>query len=155
VTSADPRESLLDAMAGELHGGPLARRRILTELADHIDDAVDDLRSSGVPREKAIEEAVKRVGDPETILNAFGASRARTARRWRRRTRLSLAWIALAAMSVVTAVAAELPEVSGAKAPAKVLAPASRPLAPPGHPTARRSSLAKHDRRTSRAQPPR
>lgn len=138
MTSADPRERLLDALAGELHGGPLARRRILTELADHIDDAVDDLRGSGVPREEAIEEAVKRLGDAETIANAFGASRARTAGRSRRRTRYSLAWIAVAAMAVVTAVAAELPQASGARPPAKASAPASRRLAPPGRPTAHR-----------------
>lgn len=120
MTSADPREGLLDALAGELHGGPRARRRILTELADHIDDAVDDLRGSGVSEAEAIEEAVKRLGDTETIANAFGASGARTAGRSRRRTRHRLAWIAVVAMSVVTAVAAELPQASGAKAPAKV-----------------------------------
>lgn len=149
MTNADPRENLLDALAGELHGGPLARRRILTELADHIDDAVDDLRGSGVPREEAIENAVKRLGDAETIANAFGASRARAASPSRRRTRHSLAWIAVVAMSVVTAVAAELPQASGARSPARVLAPASHRLAAPGHVTVLRPVWAKHTRRAS------
>jgi hypothetical protein len=46
------------------------------------------------------------------------------------RVRRSLAWIGVAAMSLVTAWAAELPQASGAKPPAKVVAPAARRLAP-------------------------
>jgi hypothetical protein len=130
VTSGEPRRRLLRAVARELHVGPLARRRILAELADHIDDAVDDLRGSGIPRQKAIEEALERLGDPQTIADAFAAVSTRAPTWSRLRARRSLAWIAAAAMSLVTVWAAELPQASGAKAPAKVLAPLTQRLAP-------------------------
>ena len=153
VTSSDPREILLHALAAKLHCGPLARRRILRELAHHIDDAVDELRGSGIPREEAIEEAVKRLGDAETIAHAFDDSRTQTTGWAISRMRPSLAWIAVAAMSVVTALAAELPQVSGAKPPARGLAHTSPRLAtrPSEHPAA--TSLANRDRHASQARP--
>jgi hypothetical protein len=137
VTSGDPRKRVLKAVAGELRVGPLARRRILTELADHIDDAVDDLRGTGTPREQAIEEAVRRLGDPQAIADAFAAAHTRAPAWSRLRGRRSLAWIAAAAMSVVTAWAAELPQTSGAKPPVKVSAPATQRRAPSEHPATR------------------
>lgn len=136
MTSGNPRERLLDALAGELHVGPLARRRILRELADHIDDAVDDLRSEGVLQEEALDEAVKRLGDAETIASAFGALHTRTGGLLR--PRHSLAWVAVAAMSLATALAAELPQASGAKPPAKAFAPGLRRQAPASRPSTRR-----------------
>ena len=132
MTDGDPRRRVLDAVAGELRVGPLARRRILAELADHLDDAVDDLRGAGVPRQEAIAEAVRRLGDPEAIADAFAVARVRAPLRSRLRARRSMAWIAAAAMSLVTAWAAELPPASGAKAPARVPAPVSQRLAPSG-----------------------
>jgi hypothetical protein len=142
-------------VARELRIGRAARRRILIELDDHIDDAVDDLRSSGLPREEAMEEALKRFGDAQSLANAFAAARTRSAGSSRLRGRHSLAWIAVAAMSVVTAWAAELPQASGAKPPAKVLAPASRRVGPAKHPTirrqVRRAPIVAHPRRGSRA----
>ncbi len=140
MSSGDPRERLLRAVAAELNVGPMARRRILTELTHHIDDAVDDLRGSGAPREEAIEEAVKRLGDAQTIASAFGILDTRRAGWSRLRTRHSLAWVAVAAMSGVTACAAELPSASGAKSPPKVLVPASHRPSPYDPPTTRRSA---------------
>lgn len=137
MSSGDPRETILRALARQLPGGPLRRRRVLTELADHIDDAVDDLCGSGLPREEAIEVAVRRLGDAETIAHTFDLTRARTARRPRLRVRHSLAWMMVAAMSLVTAVAAELPQASGAKPSTKVVAAASSRPAPTDRAAAR------------------
>jgi hypothetical protein len=137
VISGDPRKRVLKAVAGDLRVGPLARRRILAELADHIDDAVDDLRGTGIPLEEAVEEAVRRLGDARAIADAFAVAHTRAPHWSGLRTRRSLAWIAAAAMSVVTAWAAELPQTSGAKPPAKVPAPMTQRLAPSEHPAVR------------------
>lgn len=135
MTNGDPRQSVLDALAAELRCGPRARRRILIELADHIDDAVDNLRGAGMPQDEAMREAVQRLGDPQSIANAFADSWAETGRLSRLRSRRSLAWVAVAAMSVVMACAAELPQASGAKPPARVRPPARHFAAPRDHPT--------------------
>lgn len=149
MTSCDPRERLLRAVAAQLQVGPLARRRILAELAHHIDDAADDLSGLGVPRAQAVAQAVKRLGDAETIASAFRA--VRTQAGWPRlRLRHSLAWVAALAMSAVTAWAAELPQASGAKPPAKLYAPASRRLSPSDHPSVRHSV----GRASTKARPP-
>jgi len=137
VNSDNPRETLLRAVAGELRVGRLARRRIIAELADHIDDAVDDLCGSGVPREEATLEAVRRLGDAETIADTFAVTHTRAAARSLLRVRRSLAWMMVAAMSGVTAVAAELPQASGAKPPAKVLIVGAGPTASRVAPTDR------------------
>lgn len=154
-TGGGPRETVLRALAAELPVGPLARRRILAELADHIDDAVDDLRRSGLPRDEAMREAVRRLGDAETIARTFGATRTRAARWSRVHARRSLAWMMVAAMSAVTTVAAELPQASGAKPPARLLAPASRRVTPPvrrtaPRPVTRASTVAGHGHRAER-----
>src|SRR5579863_5737889 len=97
LVTSDPRESVLRALAAELRAGPLARRRILTELADHLDDAVADLRGCGATREEALQEAVRRLGDAQTIANTFGVMHSRTAGWSRIRVRRSLAWMMVAA----------------------------------------------------------
>jgi HAAS len=135
VTSGDPRHGVLRALAAELHCGPRARRRILCELSDHLDDAVDDLRRAGVPANEAIEQAVNRLGDAEAIASAFADSRTEAGRWSSLRTRRSLAWVAVGAMSVVMACAAEVPQASGAKAPARVTVPAQHLATRADHPT--------------------
>lgn len=135
MTSGDPREGVLGALAAELRCGPRARRRILSELSDHLDDAVDDLRRAGVPLNEAIEQAVNRLGDAEAIASAFADSRTGAGRWSRLRTRRSLSWVAVGAMSVVMACAAEVPQASGAKAPARVTGHGQHLAAPADHPT--------------------
>lgn len=112
----DPRERFIAELRRELHGGPLTRRRLLAEITAHLDDTVVELEARGWPEPVAVQEAVRRMGDVGTIAVAFRdvpASRPRTSRaRWLR----SPAWIAVGAMSLATAWAAELPQASGAKA---------------------------------------
>ena len=85
-----------------------------------------------------MEEAVNRLGDAEAIANAFGDARAGAGRWSMLRTRRSLAWAAVGAMSVVMACAAEVPQASGAKPRAAMGPPAQHP-GPAAHPTIRRS----------------
>jgi hypothetical protein len=130
----DPRERFLSALKRELCGGPLTRRRVLGEIAAHLDDIVSELEACGCSERAAVEEAVRRLGDVGMITTAFREVRSER-RRWSRvRSLRSPAWIAVAAMSLVTAWAAELPQASGAKATTQVLS-ATHPqqLARPGH----------------------
>jgi HAAS domain-containing protein len=113
VTSADPKQQLLKALSRELRRRPLSRRRLLFELAAHLEDSAADLRSTGWPADDAEAEAARRLGDPETVAAAFQA--ARSGARSRTRRLRSPAWIAAGAMSLVTAWAAEVPQASGAK----------------------------------------
>ncbi len=112
--SDDPRERFVRTLKRGLRCGPLKRRRVLREIAAHLDDTVAELRASGMTEAAAVHEALRRVGDAGTITSAFRKVRPRRAR-WVRRLR-SPAWVAVGAMSLVTAWAAELPPASGAKA---------------------------------------
>src|SRR5579859_6479371 len=113
VTSVDPKRPLLRALSRELRWRPLARRRLVSELAAHLEDSAADLRSAGWPADNAEAEAARRLGDPETVAAAFQA--ARTGPWSRARGLRSPAWIAAGAMTLVTAWAAEVPQASGAK----------------------------------------
>jgi hypothetical protein len=94
----------------------LPRRRLLAEIAAHLDDTVAELEASGLSEDAAVNEALRRLGDVRTITTAFRTVRPQT-RRWSRlRSLRSPAWIAAGAMSLVIGWAAELPQASGAKA---------------------------------------
>jgi hypothetical protein len=114
----DPRRRFLLALKRQLRGGPLARRRILREIAAHLDDIVAELKATGRSERAAVEEAVRRLGDVDTIAKAFREIRPVRGRPAKLR---SPAWIAAAAMSLVTAWAADLPQASGAKASTQTL----------------------------------
>lgn len=144
MTSGDPRRQLLRALSRELRWRPLARRRLMIELAAHLEDSAADLRAAGCSPDEAATEAARRLGDPEMVATAFrllcpGARRKVTARRLR-----SPAWIAAGAMSLVTAWAAEVPQASGAKTTSsaahaqRVLPTRGRKLGGPAVRTARR-----------------
>jgi hypothetical protein len=112
----DPQQQFLTALRRELRYRPLARRRALAEIAAHLDDAVAELEAGGLPRAAAVQEALRRLGGVATITTAFRQTRPRRGDRTRVRWLRSPAWIAVGAMSLVTAWAAELPQASGAKA---------------------------------------
>lgn len=124
MISQDPRERFLDDLSTQLRCGWLTRRRIREELSQHLDDEVADLRSSGVPLETALEDALKRLGDPRMIAEGFGAMRRA---RWKLGLLRSPAWVAVGVLSLVTAFAAELPQASGAQTPAGASASSPRP----------------------------
>jgi len=135
VTRPDPRDQFLRTLKGELGGRPWTRRRALREIAEHLDDLVTELLLAGVPEGDAVQEALRRMGHPATIATAFSELQPDRSRWSKLRSLRSPAWIAVAAMSLVTAWAAELPQASGAQGtvgtprPARVL-PAHR-LTPP------------------------
>jgi DNA-binding transcriptional ArsR family regulator len=110
----DPRERFVRALRRGLRCGPLKRRRVLREITAHLDDTVAELQASGMTEPASVQEALRRLGDAGAITSAFRKvrpGRSRSVRRLR-----SPAWVAVGAMSLVTAWAAELPQASGAKA---------------------------------------
>jgi hypothetical protein len=117
----DPRELFLGALKRELHCGPLRRRRVVREITAHLDDLVTELEAHGMAEPAAVQAALRRLGDVDTITSAFREVRPEPRRRAGVRRLRSPAWIAVAAMSLVTAWAAELPQVSGAKATTRAL----------------------------------
>jgi hypothetical protein len=119
----DPRERFLSALKRGLRRGPLTRRRAVREITAHLDDAVSELTASGMTETAALAEALRRLGDVGTITSAFHELRPQRRRRWGVRRLRSPAWVAVGAMSLVTALAAELPQASGARA--KTPAPAA------------------------------
>ena len=133
----DPRRRFLSALKRQLRCGWLTRRRVLREIAGHLDDLVAELEARGRSEGEAVEEALRRLGDVEMITSAFLEVRPER-RRWSAvRSLRSPAWIAVAAMSVVTAWAAELPQASGAKATPRALSPGH--VVRPGRPGPERS----------------
>lgn len=131
MTPRDPREAFLRALKLELRCARSVRRRVLREIADHLDDLVAELRASGFSELAAVQQALRRMGDPTKITTAFVEQRPDKLRRSGVRSLRSPAWIAVAAMSLVTAWAAELPQASGAKATARpTRVPTSHQLAP-------------------------
>jgi hypothetical protein len=129
--SDDPRARFLSALKRELRCGPLRRRRVLAEIAAHLDDTVAELEAGGLDRAMAVAEALRRLGDVGTITAGFRATRPHGERRPRVRLR-SPAWVAVGAMSLVTAWAAELPQASRAKATTP--APRAIPVRPHARP---------------------
>jgi hypothetical protein len=112
-------------VAGSLGGGWLKRRRFVRELEHHLEDCVADLEAAGVPEDTAVRDAIARLGDVDTILSAVRATRSTRRLSWQRVARIPIAWIAVGAMSIVTLVAAELPQASSAKVSADHVAAAS------------------------------
>ena len=92
---------------------------MLREITAHLDDTVAELQASGMTEPAAVQEALRRLGDAGAITSAFRKVRPDRAR-WVLRLR-SPAWVAVGAMSLVTAWAAELPQASGAKATTQAL----------------------------------
>jgi hypothetical protein len=129
----DPRRRFLRALKRELRGGPLTRRRVLREIAAHLDDLVAELEACGRCEDAAVAEALGRLGDVDTITSAF--REVRPGRRgWSRlRSLRSPAWAAVGAMSLVTAWAADLPQASGAKPTTRALSAHARRVARPHH----------------------
>lgn len=141
--SDDPRERFLSALKRGLRCGPLRRRRVLREIAAHLDDTVSELTASGMAEPAAVQEALRRVGDVGAITSAFREVRPAPGR-WSGMRRLyAPAWVAVGAMSLVTAWVAELPQASGARPTTPALYTIqSRHLASPGRDEHRRA----HDR---------
>jgi hypothetical protein len=69
--SAATVERYLDRIAAGLDGPRRRRARILAELRDGLDDAVNDQTAHGVPDDQAVAAAIVQFGTPEAITAAF------------------------------------------------------------------------------------
>jgi hypothetical protein len=91
-------ELYLHALAGRLAGSRRTRARLLTELRDHLDDAVAANLAAGMPAEEAEQRAVELLGPPGPLARAWEARCARLRARRRRRSALLIATAATAAL---------------------------------------------------------
>lgn len=60
-------------LGSRLNVGTRGRARILTEVADHLDDAIERRVQSGQPRDRAATEALAAFGSPRLIARQFNA----------------------------------------------------------------------------------
>ena len=115
MTDTKLTSSYLRTLTRELRWRPLARRRLVVELSAHLDESAAELRAAGMTGDDAAAEAVRRLGDPESVVAACRLAGRHPRWNLRGRRLRSPAWLAVGAMSLVTAWAAELPQASGAK----------------------------------------
>ncbi len=71
VTDPDPIEAYLDRLLVELSGRARNVRRILSEVDDHLRDAVDEGVAEGLSAEEARVRALARFGSPATVARRF------------------------------------------------------------------------------------
>jgi hypothetical protein len=78
-------DECLRELASRLDGSRRTRRRVLTEIRDHLEDAVDAHLDAGMPSAEAEQLALERLGPPASLAAAWEArcSRQRTRRRGR------------------------------------------------------------------------
>lgn len=107
------RSSYLAAVAGPLQGPRAARARFLTELRDHVDDAVADGVAAGCAVDEAERVALARLGTPAEIAAAWQSYAARR----RRENRKRAAVFALAAATASALAVAQ--HASGLRQPAR------------------------------------
>jgi hypothetical protein len=74
VSTAGPTQEYLDAVGKELRVGRRYRRRILTELADHIEEGSERERRHGMSAEQAQRRAIERVGGVATVAEHFSTT---------------------------------------------------------------------------------
>jgi hypothetical protein len=67
--------SYVEKMRPDLWGPFWARRRIETELLDHLSEAVERLEDKGLPRSEAERRAVEAFGSPGEVAHAFARSK--------------------------------------------------------------------------------
>jgi hypothetical protein len=80
VSGAGPAQKYLEAVGQELRVGRRYRRRVLAELASHIEDAAEREQELGLSSHEAQRHAIERVGAPETVAEHFSRARASDAR---------------------------------------------------------------------------
>ncbi|TMK99160.1 MAG: hypothetical protein E6G34_06615 [Actinobacteria bacterium] len=74
-----PAKEYLEALSDELRVGGRYRRRVLEELASHIDDAAERDQARGMSVEEAQRRAIERVGPVPAVAERFSTTR----RLWR------------------------------------------------------------------------
>ena len=102
-------DAYLDAI-GRAMRGPRGDR-LMTELRDHVADAVADERAAGRVRDEAEALVLQRLGPPESTLAAWEAYTRRSRARTRRRVgATALLAACAAALAVVQLAAGHRPE---------------------------------------------
>ena len=69
------REAYLDRLVGSMALPAQERRAAAEEIAAHIDEAIADMRSHGLPAEMAERRALERLGAPERLADDLTAAR--------------------------------------------------------------------------------
>jgi hypothetical protein len=107
VSRADPAQKYLEAVGQDLRVGRRYRRRVLEELASHIEDAAEREQRLGLSAEDAQLRAIERVGAPKTVAERFSSAR-RAARASARERRVRLMGYVGAGLVVACATLAPL-----------------------------------------------
>jgi hypothetical protein len=88
-------DDYLSALGHSISLNRTASSEIAEELRGHLEDAIYDLQLTGMRRETSEQEAMRRLGRPELIAEAFKNQPRRVAPALFRRPRLLLAVTAL------------------------------------------------------------
>lgn len=64
-------ERIVDELAGSIGLDRDTEGGIRQELNDHFEDAVEEAIASGLPRDRALEQAIKRFGRPAAVRRGF------------------------------------------------------------------------------------
>ncbi len=97
------RDEWLRTLAGSLQGPRRRHRRLLAELAEHLDEATAEELASGVTPAEAEAAALLRVGAAGTVAAHWNADAA--ARRSATRLRVAALTIVVAALAAPVAIA--------------------------------------------------
>jgi uncharacterized membrane protein YeaQ/YmgE (transglycosylase-associated protein family) len=110
VSATGPAQEYLHALNRELRVGRRYRRRVLQELAGHIEDAAARERGLGLSADQAQRRAVERLGSIDTVAERISTTRraSRTGARER-----CVRFMAYLGACVVLACASLLPLVAG------------------------------------------
>lgn len=73
MSTAARIDAYLGETAARLHGPRRRRTRILIELRDGLEQAVDDQITAGLPAEDAVSAAIARFGTPAAVADGFAA----------------------------------------------------------------------------------
>jgi hypothetical protein len=71
MSGSRPIEDYLDKLWRELPGGRRFKRRVLTEVADHLREGVWHEREGGVPALEAERWVIERFGSPRLVARRF------------------------------------------------------------------------------------
>jgi hypothetical protein len=110
VSAADPAREYLDAVGRELRVGRRYRRRVLAELAGHIEDASERERRLGTGAEQAQRRAIERVGSVDAVAARFSTTHRSSRAGLREKRVRSMAYLGAC---VVLACAALAPLATG------------------------------------------
>jgi len=93
------RDDFRSELAASLRGPTRSRRRLLQEIDDHLEDAIDSELAAGLDPSEAEREVLERLGGPMTIAARWNEDEARR-NGTRRRNGLLVALCAVTALAL-------------------------------------------------------